>query len=149
KEQQQTGLSIAQDPQVRELRDRTVPEGFESPEGFELDGGLCKGTRGGLDYFDAIVRPEATVLFVVRGDGTTAMAAVAGKIARDEILRALKAGANARKALSHANRVLHDALPRGACALAVALELGSEECKLYEVGARQGALVCARGAVER
>src|SRR5262249_22659503 len=53
------------------------------------------------------------------------------------------------KALSHANRVLYEALPRGACALVVALELGQDECKLYEVGARQGAWVCARGAVER
>lgn len=148
KEHQQQGMSIAQDPQVRELRDRTVREGFDAPPNYELDAALCKGTRGGLDYFDVVTRDEGTVAFLVRGDGASAMAAVAGRMARDQILRALEAGGTARKALGHANKVLHDALPRGACALALVIELHQDEIKLYQAGMRHGALVCARGEVQ-
>ena len=147
KEQQHQGVSIAQDPQVRELRDRTVREGFEAPENYELDAALCRGTRGGLDYFDVTTRADGTVAFLVRGDGASALAAVAGRMARDQLLRALEAGGTARKALAHANKVLHEALPRGACALALVLELKQDEVKLYQAGMRHGALVCARGEV--
>jgi HAMP domain-containing protein len=145
--EQQGGTSIVQDPQVRALRDRTLPEGFESPPGYELDGALCQGTRGGVDFFDSVKREDSTVVFLVRGEGGSAITALAGKLARDEIHKALQAGATARKALAQANKVLHDSLPRGSCALAIVLELHQDEAKLYQAGVRQGVLVCARGEV--
>ncbi len=148
-QEKQGGASATSDAQVRALRDKTLADGFAQPPGYELDGALCKGTRGGLDYFDASVREDGgSVLFLVRGDGASAMAVVASRMARDEILRALRAGASARKALTHTNKVLHDNLPRGACAKALALELGADEIKLYQCGHPTGAFVCARGEVE-
>ena len=56
-------------------------------------------------------------------------------------------GPNARKALSHTNRVLHKQLPKGACAAACLLSLQDDEIKLYQAGFRPPLLVCAAGRV--
>ena len=76
------------------------------------------------------------------------MAAVAARMAYDEIKRALKAGANARKALNHTNRVMHRQLASGACAKVCLLALHAEEVKLYQAGFRPPLLVCRAGSVD-
>ena len=90
------------DPQVRELRDKTLPhDAFEGPDGFEIDAILSAGSRGGNEYFDCHSSDERTVVFLASGEGNSAAVVVAVRMARDELLRALGAGAGARKALSH------------------------------------------------
>jgi hypothetical protein len=140
-------LSLAFDPQIREFRDRTVPQGFASVDGLELDAVLSPGSRGGLDYFDAVVKDGRVVLFLLSAEGKGATAAIAVRMARDEVLRALEAGATARKALTHANARLHKSLPRGICAVATLLQLESGEAKIYQCGARVPVLLCTRGEV--
>jgi hypothetical protein len=145
--QKSSGLLAAQDPQVREMRDRTLPQQFETSAGWEIDGGLGAGTRGGLDWFATARSGGGVVLFVVSAEGASAMAVLAGKLAFDELARAFQAGANARKALSHTNRVLHKQLARGVCCKAMLVEIG-EETKLYQAGYRAPLWVCAAGQVQ-
>ena len=147
-EQSGGGLGANMDPMVREMRDRTLPQGFDEVEGFELDGALADGTRGGMEYFDCVVKDGKAVLFLVSHEGAGTISAIAARTARDELVRALNAGANGRKALSHTNRVMHKQLPKGACAKVCLLELGQEEVKLYQAGFRQPLLVCRAGQVE-
>lgn len=141
------GQLATMDPQVRELRDRALPEAPPEVEGFELDGALSAGSRGGTDYFDCVAGTGGAVLLLVAAEGANSVAVFAARLARDEIARALNQGASARKALSHANRVLHKQLPRGACAKACLVELGADEAKVYQAGYRAPLLVCARGQV--
>jgi hypothetical protein len=148
-EQEKAGTTnVAFDPLVRALRDRLLPKnGLAAPAGFEVDGALSKGSRGGLDYFDSVVKDSQAVLLLVSAEGAGPLAVLACKMARDEIVRALEAGATARKALSHANRVMHRQLPSSVCAKATLLELGEQEVKLYQAGARAPLLVCTAGDV--
>jgi Stage II sporulation protein E (SpoIIE) len=141
-------LSLAFDPQIRELRDRTVPQGLGAVDGLELDAALSPGSRGGLDYFDAVAKDGRVVLFLVSAEGKGATAAIAVRMARDELLRALESGATARKSLAHVNARLHKSLPRGACAVATLLQLEADEAKIYQCGARVPVLLCARGEVQ-
>ena len=141
------GVGASMDPLVRELRDRTLPERFPDVEGYEIDGALSDGSRGGMDYFDCVAGDDGAVLFLVSSEGAGTMAALAARMARDEILRALKVKPNARKALAHTNRVLHKTLPKGACAAACLLSLQADEVKLYQAGFRPPLLVCAAGRV--
>ena len=146
-EQEEGGTSGALDTRVREIRDRTLPESMEPPAGYEVDGTVIPGHRGGLDYFDGVPADLGLVLFLVSAEGTGPAAVLACRMARDEILRALKAGAVPRKALAHTNRVLHRHLPRGVCAKATLVQLGSEEAVLYQAGARAPLLICSAGQV--
>ena len=141
-------VSASFDPLVRELRDRTVPDGFDEVEGFEVDGAMSAGSRGGTDYFDCVVSDEVAVMFLVAAEGVGATSAIAAKMARDEIMRALKANASARKALAHTNRVLHKQLPSGVCAKATLVSLTEDEVKLYHCGMRSPLLVCSAGRVQ-
>ncbi|MCC6783608.1 MAG: SpoIIE family protein phosphatase [Planctomycetes bacterium] len=136
------GAAASMDPAVRELRDKALvpPAGSE---GWELDAAMCPGTRGGLDYFGA----QSGVAWVVSGEGASSISVVAARMARDEIVRALEAGANARKALAHANKVLFQRLPRGACARASLIEYGAEEAKLYQAGFGAPLWICRAGEV--
>lgn len=143
------GRLATMDPQVRELRDRTLPQGFPQVEGFELDGALSAGSRGGVDYYDCAACEGGAVLWMVSAEGASGVAVLAARMARDEIVRALGQGVTARKALAHTNRVLHKQLPRGACAKACLIELAPGEAKLYQAGFRAALLVCARGGVEK
>jgi len=148
KQQEKAGGALAtMDPQVRQLRDRTLPQSLPQYAGFEIDGALCAGSRGGLDYYDAAVVEETAVLYLVSAEGFGAVAVVACRMARDELHRALAQGAAPRKALSHANRVLKQHLPPGACAKASVLQLSADGAKLYQAGARAPLLVCQRGEV--
>ncbi len=137
------GQSATMDPQVRELRDKTLAEPLAEPEGFEVDGAVGAGTRGGGDYFGAI----GDVVYVVSPEGGSALSVLAARTARDEIARALEAGANARKALAHTNRVMHKKLPSGVCAKAALLELSPGEVKLYQAGFRAPLWICQAGEV--
>ena len=142
------GAPVTVDPQVRELRDRVQPEYLAELDGFELDGALEAGSRGGLDYFDSCEFEEGGgVVFLVSGEGVGPMAVFTARTARDELVRAFKQGATPRKALAHTNRVLHKILPRGACAKATVLQLGGEEAKLYQAGARAPLWICSGGEV--
>ena len=136
--------SLGFDPQVREFRDKTVSESFEAPEGYEVDGAITAGSRGGTEYFDIHTGKAGTVALVLSASGNSVLSLLAVRMARDEILRALGAGAGARKALSHTNRVMYRNLPRGVCALATLLEIG-EAVKLYQAGCRVPVVVCAAG----
>jgi len=142
------GAPVTMDPAVRELRDKSIPEYLVEVPGFELDGVVEKGSRGGLDYFDSVVLDDLGIVFAVAGDGVGPMAVVAGRMARDELMRALEQGATPRKALAHTNRVLHRAMPRGACALATVLQLQGNEAKLYQAGARTPLWIAAAGEVQ-
>ncbi|MHC4516681.1 MAG: SpoIIE family protein phosphatase [Planctomycetota bacterium] len=144
-----TTLSLAFDPQLRELRDKTMPQGLSSVDGLELDAALSPGSRGGLDYFDEVVQDGRVVLFLLSAEGKGATAVIAVRMARDELLQTLQTGANARKALAHTNRVLHQNLPRGACAVATVLEVEGNQAKILQCGARVPVLLCARGEVEQ
>ncbi len=137
------GKAATMDPQVRELRDLTLGEQLPQPEGYEVDGQIGAGNRGGLDYFGA----AGNVAYVVSGEGATALSVVACRMARDELSRALEQGVSARKALAHTNRVLHKKLPRGACAKASLLEMGDGEVKLYQAGYRAPLWICKAGEV--
>ncbi len=140
-------LALTFDPQLREFRDRTIPQGLSPSDGLELDAAQSPGSRGGLDYFDGVVKDGRAVLFLLGAEGKGATAAIATRMARDELLHALNAGADAAKALAETNRLLHQRLPRGACAVATVLQLQGGEASIYQCGARVPVLLCARGEV--
>lgn len=144
------GSLVSMDPQVKQLRDKVVPQHLAGVDGYEVDGSLAAGSRGGLDYFD-LVRAEGEsgtgTCYLVSGEGNSAMTVVACRMARDELHRALTAGAAPRKALAHANKVLKQTLPAGCCARATLLQLGPDGAKLYQAGARTPLLICQRGEV--
>ncbi len=149
KEAEQGGGMVATtDKQVRAMRDLTLTQGFPAVEGFEVDGSLSPGSRGGLDYFDCLITESAAVMFLVSAEGAGALSVVATRMARDELMKALKQGVTARKALSHANRVLNKHLPQGVCATACLLELRADEAKVYQAGYRSPVFLCARGAIK-
>lgn len=147
KNPQEGGALATMDPMVRQLRDRTLPRSLPGFAGYEVDGGLSAGSRGGLDYFDAVEIDGALVIYLVSGEGAGALAVVACRMARDELQRALAQKATPRKALSHCNRVLNQQLPKGACAKATLLQLAEDGAKLYQAGARSPLLICQRGEV--
>lgn len=152
RDQQQTGsgLHVSMDPQVKQLRDRTVPQHLPEVAGYEVDGALAGGSRGGLDYFDLVATAgEAPqhVAYVVSAEGHGALAVHACRLARDELHRALLAGATPRKALAHTNKVCKAHLPSGCCAKATLLQIGPDGAKLYQAGARTPILICQRGEV--
>lgn len=146
-EQDKAGAVVTMDPLVRQLRDKTLPQGFAALPGFEIDGALSAGSRGGLDYFDVVAGEGGAVLYVVSGEGAGALSVVACRMARDELRRALQQAAAPRKALAHTNKVLHQQLPKGVCAKATLLQLGDGGAKLYQAGARAPMLICTRGEV--
>ncbi len=152
KDQEQSGgsMHVSMDPLVKQLRDRTVPQGFADVPGFEFDGALAVGSRGGLDYFDLVVTTgenAQAVAYVVSAEGHGALAVHACKLARDELHRALVAGATPRKALAHTNKVCKTQLPTGCCAKVTLLQIGGDGAKLYQAGARTPLLICQRGDV--
>jgi hypothetical protein len=143
-------LHVSMDPLVKQLRDKTVPQQLPEVDGYEIDGQLAGGSRGGLDYFDLVrTTGEAptNVAYVVSAEGHGALAVHACKLARDELHRALLQGATPRKALTHANKVCKTHLPAGCCAKATLLQVGADGCKLYQAGARTPLLICQRGDV--
>ncbi len=141
--------SVDSDPQVRELRDKSLSDGhFECPEGYEIDAAHSTGTRGGTDYFDCHTANGVTAMYLISVGGGSAAALIAARMAQAEMSRALEAGANARKALCHTNRVLHKAMPRGVCALATVVEVGSDNIKIYQAGARVPVVLCVAGELE-
>jgi serine phosphatase RsbU (regulator of sigma subunit) len=144
------GAVVDVDPQVRELRDKVLADQHpEAPPGFEIDAAMAAGSRGGLDYFDCITKDGTTVMFLIGAGGNNTASVLASRMARDEMVRAIGAGANARKALTHTNRVLHKTLPRGVCAIATLLEVGEDAAvKLYQAGARVPVVLCAAGELE-
>ena len=139
------GALATMDPQVRQLRDKALPPSMPDCPGFELDGALAAGSRGGLDYYGAHSVEGSMVVYLVSGEGHSALAVVACRMARDELQRALAQGANPRKALSHTNRVLQQALPAGVCAQATLLPRSVAGATLSHAGARSPLLVCQRG----
>jgi hypothetical protein len=141
------GALATMDPQVRQLRDRALSADFPDLKGYELDGALSAGSRGGLDYFDIVEGEKGVVLYLVSAEGQGPMSVVACRLARDEIDRALQQKAMPRKALSHANRVLKRVLPTGSCAKATLLQVAGGQAKLYQAGARSPLLICRRGEV--
>jgi hypothetical protein len=144
------GMHVSMDPMVKQLRDKTLPQQFAPIEGFEFDGALANGSRGGLDYYDLVVTSGETaqaVLYVVTAEGHGALAVYACRLARDELHRALQAGASPRKALAHTNKVCKTNLPAGCCAKATLLQIGGEGAKLYQAGARTPLLISQRGEV--
>ncbi|MFO1029850.1 MAG: SpoIIE family protein phosphatase [Planctomycetota bacterium] len=152
KDQQQAsgGLHVSMDPLVQQLRDKTVPQKFPEVAGYEVDGAMSNGSRGGLDYFDVVAvagETPTTVAYVVSAEGHGALSVVAMRMARDELHRAFLAGANPRKALAHTNKVCKTHLPTGVCAKATVLQFGQDGAKLYQAGARTPLLICHRGEV--
>lgn len=148
-EQKGGGLHPSMDPLVRQLRDKVVPSQLADIPGYEIDGQLAAGSRGGLDYFDLVTAgdPAQTVAYVVTAEGHGPLAVHACRLARDELHRALSQGATPRKALAHTNKVCKNQLPTGCCAKATLLQIGAEGCKLYQAGARTPLLICQRGDV--
>jgi hypothetical protein len=143
-------MHVSMDPLVKQLRDKTVPQQLPEVDGYEVDGQLAAGSRGGLDYFDLVRTTGETptnVAYVVSAEGHGALAVHACKLARDELHRALLQGATPRKALTHANKVCKTHLPAGCCAKATLLQIGADGCKLYQAGARTPLLICQRGDV--
>ncbi|MBP8299759.1 MAG: SpoIIE family protein phosphatase [Planctomycetes bacterium] len=152
KSQEQAGGSahVSMDPLVKQLRDKTVPNRLAGVDGYEIDGALSNGSRGGLDYFDLVPsqgEEPGAVLYLVSAEGHGALAVFACREARDELHRALQAGATPRKALAHTNKVLKQHLPSGCCAKATLLQVTAGGCKLYQAGARSPLLICQRGEV--
>jgi hypothetical protein len=144
------GMHASMDPQVKQLRDKTVPQQLTEVAGYEIDGQLANGSRGGLDYFDLVATTgdaPQNVAYVVSAEGSGALAVHACKLARDELHRALLQGATPRKALAHTNKVCKTNLPTGVCAKATLLQIAPEGCKLYQAGARTPLLICQRGEV--
>ena len=141
---------VSMDPLVKQLRDKTVPQRLAAVAGYEVDGALSGGSRGGLDYFDLVTtdgeNPQSAV-YVVSAEGHGAISVYACRLARDELHRALAAGATPRKALAHTNKVCKTHLPAGCCAKATLLAVGPEGAKLYQAGARTPLLICQRGEV--
>ncbi|MEZ6037541.1 MAG: SpoIIE family protein phosphatase [Planctomycetota bacterium] len=149
-QQEAGGTPVSMDPMVKQLRDKTVPNGAAPVPGYELDCALAEGSRGGLDYFDVVANPEdptQATAYVVTGDGHGALSVLACRMARDELHRALAQGAAPRRALAHANKVMKTSLPSGACAKATLLLVNADGCKLYQAGARTPLLICQRGEV--
>lgn len=152
KDQQQAsgGVHVSMDPLVQQLRDKTVPQKFPEVAGYEVDGAMSNGSRGGLDYFDVVAvagENPTTVAYVVSAEGQGALSVVAMRMARDELHRAFAAGATPRKALAHTNKVCKTHLPTGVCAKATVLQFGADGAKLYQAGARTPLLICHRGEV--
>jgi hypothetical protein len=145
------GGLVTMDPLVKQLRDRTLPSKLAPVAGHEVDGALGPGSRGGLDYFDLVPQSgeegSGAVLYLVSGEGHGALSVFACRQARDELQRALQAGATPRKALAHTNKVLKQNLPSGCCAKAVLLQVTDAGAKLYQAGARSPLLICQRGEV--
>jgi len=141
---------VSMDPLVKQLRDKTVPQRLPAVAGYEVDGALSGGSRGGLDYFDLVTtdgeNPQS-VVYVVSAEGHGAISVYACRLARDELHRALAAGATPRKALAHTNKVCKTHLPSGCCAKATLLAVGPQGAKLYQAGARSPLLICQRGEV--
>ncbi len=141
---------VSMDPLVKQLRDKTVPKSVAGVAGFEVDAALAAGSRGGLDYFDLVTTTgegAQSVLYLVSAEGHGALSVFACRLARDELHRALVAGAAPRKALAHTNKVCKNNLPSGCCAKATLLQIGPDGCKLYQAGARLPLLICQRGEV--
>jgi hypothetical protein len=141
---------VSMDPLVKQLRDKTVPQRLPGVAGYEIDGALANGSRGGLDYFDAVAiegEEPSVVLYLVSAEGHGALAVFACRLARDELQRALVAGATPRKALAHTNKVCKHHLPAGCCAKATLLQVTPQGAKLYQAGARSPLLICQRGEV--
>ena len=141
---------VSMDPLVKQLRDKTVPQRLPAVPGYEIDGALANGSRGGLDYFDAVAiegEEPSVVLYLVTAEGHGALAVFACRLARDELQRALQAGATPRKALAHTNKVCKNHLPAGCCAKATLLQVTAAGAKLYQAGARSPLLICQRGEV--
>lgn len=143
------GQAASRDPQSRAYRDKTFEEPFGRPPGFEVDGALSPGGRGGLDYYGCVEGEKTSVAYTVGGEGSGPMTVVAARMARDEIARALEAGRSARQALTHANKRMHDRLPRGVCARATLLELSGPDApvKLYQAGDKTPLWICSAGEV--
>lgn len=141
------GQAANRDPQSRAYRDKTLDDEFGRPEGYEVDGAVCAGGRGGMDYFGCVEHESQSVVYTVGGEGTGPMSVVAARLARDELVRALSAGRNARKALAHTNKVLHERMPRGVCAKASLLELHADAAKLYQAGDKTPLWICQAGEV--
>ncbi len=141
------GQAASRDPQSRAYRDKTLDEPLGRPEDFEVDGALSPGSRGGLDYFGCVEMEGMSVVYTIGGEGSGPMTVVAARMARDELHRALQAGRNARKSLAHANKKLHDRLPRGVCARASLLELNGDQVKLYQAGDKTPLWICQAGEV--
>lgn len=144
------GAHVSMDPLVKQLRDKTIPQQLPEVPGYEIDGQLAPGSRGGLDYFDLVSTTgenAQSVAYVVSAEGHGALAVHACKLARDELHRALLTGATPRKALAHTNKVCKTNLPAGCCAKATLLQIGADGCKLYQAGARTPLLICQRGEV--
>lgn len=149
-QEQSGGMAHASlDPQVRQLRDKVLPNQLGALPGYEVDGALGAGSRGGLDYYDLVSagEPLQHVLYVVSAEGSGPLAVHACRLARDELHRALATGATPRKSLAHANKVLKNTLPTGVCAKATLLQIGSDGAKLYQAGSRTPLLLCQRGEV--
>jgi hypothetical protein len=144
------GMHVSMDPLVKQLRDKTVPQQLVEVPGYEVDGQLATGSRGGLDYFDLVSTTgenAQSVVYVLSAEGHGALAVHACKLARDELHRALLQGATPRKALAHTNKVCKTQLPSGVCAKATLLQVSADGCKLYQAGARTPLLICQRGDV--
>ncbi|MCA8941213.1 MAG: SpoIIE family protein phosphatase [Planctomycetes bacterium] len=141
------GQSATRDPQSRAYRDTTLDEPLGRADGFEIDGALAAGDRGGLDYFGCVEHESQSVVYTISGEGTGPMSVVAARTARDELVRALEAGRNARKALAHTNKRMHDRLPTGVCARATLVEIGAEGVKLYQAGDKTPLWICQAGEV--
>jgi hypothetical protein len=144
------GVPVSMDPMVKQLRDKTVPSRLAGVPGHEVDGALSGGSRGGLDYYDLVAttgdEPQH-VLYLVSAEGQGALSVHGCRLARDELHRALVAGATPRKALAHTNKVMKQNLPAGCCAKASLLQVSADGCKLYQAGARSPLLICQRGEV--
>ena len=144
------GIPISMDPFVKQLRDKTVPQQFADVAGHEFDAAMANGSRGGLDYFDLVTTTgdnAQSVVYVVTTEGQGPLAVFACRLARDELHRALAAGAAPRKALAHTNKVCKNTLPAGVCAKATLLQVTPDGGKLYPAGARTPLLICQRGEV--
>ncbi|MFO1077543.1 MAG: SpoIIE family protein phosphatase [Planctomycetota bacterium] len=147
-EKQGGALHVSMDPLVKQLRDKVVPARLAAAPGFEVDGAIGQGSRGGLDYYDAVDQgAEGVVIYHVGAEGHGALAAYGCRAARDELHRALAQNATPRKALAHANKVLKQNLPTGCCAKATLLQLANGNAKLYQAGVRTPLLICQRGDV--
>lgn len=143
------GAMASYDPQVREMRDRALPEqSCAPPPGWEVDGALLAGSRGGTEYYDIHSGEDEAILVLIGCEGQSTSAVFAARLARDEIMRALAQGVTPRKALAHSNRVLHKTLARGVCASATLVQVRGKEAKIYQAGARVPVILCAAGELE-
>ncbi|HLQ37427.1 MAG TPA: SpoIIE family protein phosphatase [Planctomycetota bacterium] len=146
-EQQGGNALVTMDPQVRQLRDKNLPHGLPAPPGYEVDGAVAKGSRGGLDYFDVVAADSVVTLFLISGEGQTALAVVAARLAFDVLRQQLQQGEVPRQALLQTNKALKQALPGGVCATATLLRLQPDGARLFQAGARSPLLICTRGEV--